>query len=173
MKILLTYSSKTGNTKKVAEGLNQIMPKDITDFMTVNKVESIDKYDCIFVGYWVDKALPNDEAKVFMESIKNKKVGVFATLGAYPDSHHGRESLENGVNILKSNHNEVISEFICQGKIDERLVEMFKSFPEGHPHYVTEEKLKRYEIAAKHPDDNDIERAKEIFEKGMKENGIK
>lgn len=168
MKILLTYSSKTGNTKKVAEGIYEIMPKESTDLMPINQVTNIDTYDTIFVGYWVDKGIPNEEAKNFMESIKNKKTGTFATLGAYPDSPHGVKSLQSGVDILETNNNEVICKFICQGKIDEKLIEFFKTLPKDHPHAISEEKLKRYEIAALHPDESDINRAQEIFEEGMR-----
>lgn len=167
MKILLTYSSKTGNTKKVAEGIYETLPKENTDFMSINEVKSIENYDAILVGYWVDKGQPNEEAKRFMKNIKNKKAGVFATLGAYPDSEHGIASLKCGVDMLKENGNEVITEFICQGKIDERLVEYFKTLPKDSPHAITEEKLKKYEIAAKHPDKEDIKKAQEIFTKGI------
>ena len=58
----------------------------------IDEVKCIEDYDAILIGYWVDKGGPNKEAKEFMKRIKNKRVGIFATLGAYPDSNHGFNS---------------------------------------------------------------------------------
>lgn len=121
MKLLITYSSKTGNTKKLAEGLYNNLPFKEMDIMPIADVRNIDEYDTVLVGYWVDRAFPNKEAKIFMEQISGKRVGIFATLGAYPDSQHAWDSLVNGENIVKEN-NTVIGKFICQGKIDPRIV---------------------------------------------------
>lgn len=140
MKLLITYSSKTGNTKKLAEGLYNNLPFKEMDIMPIADVRNIDEYDTVLVGYWVDRAFPNKEAKIFMEQISGKRVGIFATLGAYPDSQHAWDSLVNGENIVKEN-NTVIGKFICQGKIDPRIVEMFKNLPNGKEHELTPERL--------------------------------
>lgn len=155
MKILITYSSKTGNTKKLAEGLYNNLGHENMDIMPISEVNNLDNYDTVLAGYWVDKGGPNEEAKVFMENLQGKKVGLFATLGAYPDSEHAWKSLVNGESLV-SEKNTVIGKYICQGKIDKRLIESFKNLPEGHVHRVTEEKLKRYKIAENHPNEIDI-----------------
>lgn len=72
MKILLTYSSKTGNTKAVAEAVLKTLPQG-TDFFAVSEVKDVNNYDAVIVGFWIDKGLPNEEALNFMETIKNKK----------------------------------------------------------------------------------------------------
>ena len=162
MKLLITYSSKTGNTKKLAEGLYNNLPFKEMDIMPITDVRNIDEYDTVLVGYWVDRAFPNKEAKIFMEQISGKRVGIFATLGAYPDSQHAWDSLVNGENIVKEN-NTVIGKFICQGKIDLRIVEMFKNLPNGKGHELTPERLKKYSIAEKHPNEIDILAAVDLF----------
>jgi flavodoxin len=170
MKILLTYSSLTGNTKKVADGIFDILIKDQTVYRPIKEACSLnlDEFDVIFIGSWVDKGMPNQEAREFMQKIREKQVGIFMTLGAYPDSEHAKTSLQSAVDILEENNNTIICKFICQGKISEKLIEFFKTLPSDHPHAITEEKLKRYEIAAKHPDEEDIKRAQEIFLEGLK-----
>lgn len=167
MKILVTYSSRTGNTKKVAEGIFDSMPKENSTLLPMENVTAPEEYDVIFIGYWVDKGMPNAETQAFMEKVKGKNTGVFVTLGDYPHTNHAKESLQNGVRILENQRNKVLCEFICQGKIDEKLIEAFKKFPEGHFHALTEEKLKKYAIAALHPNDEDIREAQEIFKKGL------
>ena len=83
MKILLTYSSKTGNTKAVAETILKTLPQG-TDFFAVSEVKDLNNYDAVIVGFWIDKGLPNEEALNFMETIKNKKTGYFFTLELIP-----------------------------------------------------------------------------------------
>ncbi|ABV33807.1 MULTISPECIES: flavodoxin family protein [Pseudothermotoga] len=166
MKILLTYSSLTGNTKKVADGIHKVLKKYETTYLAMNEIHSkdfIDRFDIVIVGCWVDKGMPNKEALDFMKMIKNKKVGLFVTLGAYPDSQHAKGALQRCVEKIEENRNIVIAKFICQGKISEKLINFFKTLPPDHPHALTEEKLRGYEMAAKHPDEEDIRKAQEVF----------
>ena len=58
-----------------------------------------------------------------METLKNKKVGTFGTLGAYPDSEHAQKCVEKISEALKANGNTVVAEFICQGAIDPKIIE--------------------------------------------------
>ncbi|ODN31440.1 flavodoxin family protein [Fervidobacterium thailandense] len=173
MKILLTYSSLTGNTKKVADGIFEILDKSVTTYLPMSEIENpeefVKDFDLILIGCWVDKGMPNKEAAEFIQKVKNKKVGLFMTLGASPQSKHAHETLQKSVELIEKNNNTVVAKFICQGKISEKLIEFFKTLPPEHPHALTEEKLKQYEIAAKHPDQEDIKNAQELFLKVVDE----
>ncbi|MBN4069777.1 flavodoxin family protein [bacterium AH-315-E09] len=168
MKYLVIYSSETGNTKKVAEAIYEVMPEG-TDLCDVGEVNAFDKYDFIAFGCWIDRGTADKKAVVAIENIKNKKVAVFATLGAYPDSQHAVDSMERIKKLFVDNENSIVGEFICQGKVDPRLTEKFKSLPPDHPHAMNEERIKRHKIAAMHPDDEDFANAqrkfKELFKK--------
>lgn len=162
MKILVTYSSKTGNTKKLAEGIYNGLKEMEKDIMPIAEVESLDNYDVVLVGYWVDKGGPNEEAAKFLSVINGKKVGIFATLAFWPDSEHGFNSLLAGEKLV-SEKNHVIGKYICQGKLDEKMIEIFEKMPEGSPHKPTPEKRKRYKISENHPSSADIAVAAEMF----------
>ncbi len=162
MKILLTYSSKTGNTKSVAEAIAKVLPAG-TDFFEMQQVKTADTYDAVICGFWIDKGLPNKEALDFIEQIKNKKTAYFFTLGAYPDSEHARKCHKNITELFTKNGNTVEAAFGCQGRIDPNLTKMFMSFPKDHPHYMDEARRKRHEEAAKHPNDEDFKNAQEAF----------
>ncbi len=166
MNILITYSSKTGNTKKLAEGIYEGLSIENKTILPMNEVQSLEEYDIVLGGYWVDKSGPNEEAKKFLSTIKGKKVGLFATLAYWPDTEHAWQSLVNGENLVKED-NTVIAKYICQGKLDERVIAMFEKLPEDNPHSVTPEKRLRYEIAKKHPSKADIESAAELFEERL------
>lgn len=162
MKVLVTYSSKTGNTKTLAEGIYEGLPMEDKVIVPMKEVCSLDEFDIVLVGYWVDKAGPNEEAKNFLSSIKNKKVGLFATLAYWADTDHAWNSLVNGEALIKDN-NTVIAKYICQGKLSDKIIAMFEKLPSDNPHAVNEEKRKRYEIAKRHPSQVDILSAAELF----------
>ena len=162
MKVLVTYSSKTGNTKKVAEGIFEGLPVCEKTILPMSEAANLEEYDIVIAGYWVDKGGPNTEAGEYLKKISGKKVGLFATLAFWPDSEHAFKSVTAGEDLVKEN-NHVIGKFICQGKIDEKLIEVFEKMPEGNPHKPTPEKRKRYAISANHTSTADIACAAELF----------
>ncbi|OON99864.1 MAG: hypothetical protein ATN35_10495, partial [Epulopiscium sp. Nele67-Bin004] len=144
-------------------------------------------YDTILVGYWVDKGGPNKEATKFLSSLKGKRVGIFATLGAYPDSKHGMDSLLRGEDLVKED-NEVIGKFACQGAVNPKFLALFQSLTSPDEtdtsiagklkgqfanadfvknHAMTPERIKRYEIAKNHPDKMDIRYAANLFKERL------
>jgi len=54
MKLLVTYSSRTGNTKKVAEAIISIMPA-VTEIYPVEEAPPPQGYDFIVFGFWVNR----------------------------------------------------------------------------------------------------------------------
>ncbi|MDO5754985.1 MAG: flavodoxin family protein [Tissierellia bacterium] len=162
MKTLISYSSKTGNTKKVAEAIHEKLQGDLFDIVHGNDVDLKD-YDKVIFGFWVDKGGPDAKAKVFMEQIANKKVGVFFTLGAYPDSDHAKDVMEKTIDQLEKQGNTVMAHFCCMGKIDPKLTAMFEKLGDDSPHRMTDERRKRHEEAAKHPNDEDLIKAQDAF----------
>lgn len=157
MKHLIVYSSVTGNTKKVAEAIARTFD-GTADLCPVEAAPPADGYDLVAVGFWVDRGTADQKAQAYLRSIHGKKVALFATLGAYPDSEHAAKSLQNAAALLAAD-NELIGTFICQGKVTPRLLEKFKDLPAGHPHAMTPEREARHREAAKHPDETDLRNA--------------
>lgn len=164
MKILVTYSSWTGNTKKVAYAIHEEIGGDI---LPMSEVKSFEDYDFLALGFFVDKGFANDEAKEFMTKINNKKVGIFATLGAEPNSEHASNTLQEVKEFLEDNKNQVTNQFICQGAVDPKLIQKMRDMAakQGDKaiHPITLEREQRWKEAAKHPDDNDLKNAKIAF----------
>lgn len=169
MKVLVTYSSLTGNTQKLAEGIYEGIMAECKEIKPMKEVEDPNSYDVILAGYWVDKGGPNEEAKKFLENLNGKKVGLFATLGYWPDTEHGMNSLINGENIVKEK-NQIIGKYICQGKLSEKIISMFEKLPADNPHAITDEKRRRYEVAKNHPSPLDIAHAAELFKERLSVN---
>jgi flavodoxin len=161
VKALTAYSSKTGNTQKVAEAIHRVMPEGSV-LADLPSAPSPENFDFIALGFWVDKGTADARTLDYIKKISGKKIGLFMTLGAYPDSEHAKKCMA-AVKALLEPRNTVIREFICQGKIDPALAKMFEKFPAGHPHAMTPERRERHAEAAKHPDQDDLERAAACF----------
>ncbi|AHC14038.1 flavodoxin family protein [Salinispira pacifica] len=154
---LIIYSSKTGNTKTVAEAIHRGLTPH-ADIASASDEFDTEGYAWILWGFWVDKGSANAEAVEVLESIRGKKIGVFGTLGAYPDSNHA-DDVRTRIRELVERNNKFLGEFLCMGKIDPRLTEMFKNFPADHPHAMTEERMARHQEAARHPNEDDCANA--------------
>ncbi|MBN1969095.1 MAG: flavodoxin [Candidatus Delongbacteria bacterium] len=164
MKIALIYSSLTGNTEKIAKAILSVLPAN-TDCIKLCGIKKPDlkNYDLLILGTWIDKGTADPFILELAKDIKDKKIVFFFTLGAYPDSKHADDCTMNLTELFTKNGNLVLGNYHCQGAVDPKLIEKFKRLPADHPHALTDERLKRYEEAAKHPDEKDMNKAKQFI----------
>ncbi|NLK75616.1 MAG: flavodoxin [Clostridiales bacterium] len=172
MKMSIVFSSLTGNTMKVAYKILEVMPEG-TNIFNLKDLDHEIESELLVLGYWVDRAKPNKEMYQFMEKLEGKKVITFGTLGAEPASPHAFETINNTDNLLKEK-NEVLGNFLCQGRINPKITEMFmKNGGLNGVHAMTVERIKRHQAAASHPDEQDFKNAQEfvhnIIEKYLEE----
>ena len=161
MKSLVVYSSRTGNTKKVAEAVYKALP-DPKEIKKVEDAPPVDGYDFIAMGFWIDRGTADAEAGKYMAEIKGKKVGLFGTLGAYPDSDHAKDCINNAKKLMKEN--EILGIFLCQGKVDPALIKMMEKMKDDPHHAMTPERRASIEEGKKHPDETDCLNAQKAFE---------
>ncbi len=130
MKILFTYSSKTGNTKMLCDAVYEnIKDKAEIDYMPVKEAPNdLAPYDLVVVGFWIDKGTANKKARKFIDTIENKKVAFLATLGAAPDSEHGKKCFNRMPEILNKS-NEYLGVVLARGKVNEKLTKRIKLLP--------------------------------------------
>lgn len=162
MGTIILYSSLTGNTKSVAEAMASVMPEGTPCVPVKEAPANLGDYDTVFVGFWVDRGTANKEAAKLIETLTNKHVVFFATLGMYADSEHARESIEKASGLLP-NKESLVDGFVCQGKIDPKVIEMmYKMFPPGSAHGQSPERDALHKAAETHPDEQDFANAKEF-----------
>ncbi len=161
MKSLVIYSTLTGNTKMVAEAVAEVMPN--ADIFAIENAPNPADYDLVAVGYWVDRGRPDNKTCKWLESLENSKIILFGTLGAYPDSDHAKESMANGEALVKDRGNIVLGSWLCQGKVDPKLLQAMAKMPNAGGHLMTEERKARIEEAKKHPNDQDLENVKQFI----------
>ena len=125
---LIVYSSKTGNTEKVAKKFYEVAGERC-DLAAVKQVPAVDDYKVIFAGYWVDKGEPDKDMQEFLQTLDNKKVVLFQTLGAEAYSEHGISSLANAGRYLSTGC-KVVGTLSIRGAIDPKLIETMMKMPE-------------------------------------------
>lgn len=157
MKILIAYSSRTGNTKKVAEALYEGAPEG-TVLADMDACPAADDFDLIFAGYWADRGAPDAKAQRFLRTLAKKRVVLFQTSGASPMSEHAYTVFANAGTCLAEG-NRVIGVFAVQGAVDPALVEQMRKMPKGSAHNSSQMEATVKE-AASHPDEEDLLRAR-------------
>jgi flavodoxin len=158
-KALVVYSSRTGNTRMIAGAVHSVMPAG-AGLTPVEEAPDPAGHDLLALGFWVDKGKPDSAMAAYMGRVKGLNVGLFATLGAWPDSDHARESMQKAIEHIGGNN--LLGTFTCQGKVDPDLLASMAKMP-NNPHPMTEERRARLEEATKHPNEADCEAAKKVF----------
>lgn len=177
MKVLLAYSSKTKNTKKVAEAIYDEI-KNLADVTLLNikkqKTKLDEDYDLYILGAWTDKTTANKNMQHFVDTqeIKNKDVALFLTCGVPREHYHADDSIGNYVKFMEDRGNNVVKTFVCQGKIDPKVLIVFKILTWRDPnfiHKVTPDLVEMVKESKPHPDAKDLSDAKLCFKKLLTE----
>ena len=97
MDYMVLYSSKTGNTKKVATEIFSALPGMSKD------MQSIDEYrgkeaDTFFIGFWVNRGTCDISVIDAMSELHGRKIALFGTCGMSSDAQYYRD-IEKIVNI--------------------------------------------------------------------------
>ena len=80
-KYTIIYSSKTGNTEKLAETIYNTLSHDKCDYY--GSIDNIgnELSNIIYVGFWTEKGNADSLTLKFLEQLKCKKIFLFGTAG--------------------------------------------------------------------------------------------
>ena len=153
MKSLVIYSSRTGNTKAVAEHIAAAL-SDAVLCDAGHVPENLDDFDLIFVGFWAYRRGADPAATKVLESLHGKRVAVFGTAGAYPDTEVGQNYLKNAAALLPKDATYAGS-FLCQGRVAS-FHQFLETGERASGHDMSEERRMRLTEAEKHPNETDF-----------------
>ena len=160
--ILIVYDSKTGNTEKVAKALAEAAGARCI-LAKVDEAPSAEAFALIVAGFWVDRSAPNAKMKKYLSTLHNKKLVLFQTLGAEPESDHAVSALVNAGVALNSDC-KVLGALSIRGAIDPALIEMMRKMPAGGAHSASRESEARWAAASTHPDAEDLAKARSFMQ---------
>ena len=90
MKSLVLWSSRTGNTKAVAEAIFAALPGETEIMEEGREGNDLSSYDLVFVGFWGYRRGADPLAQKTLSSLFGKHVAIYATAGTWPDSEAAR-----------------------------------------------------------------------------------
>ena len=158
MKVLVTYISLSGNTKKIAEAIFEEIQteKEITP---LKEVDNLEGYDLAFIGFPVHGFGPAKEAQTFLKkNAQDKKIALFVTHAMSSEN----EMLEGVLKKCKkpASKADLVSFFNCQGELAENTAKsLIKS---NNPQMQQFGKMR--DMTVGHPNAEEIESAR-IFAK--------
>lgn len=151
-KTLVTYFSRTGNTKLVAEAIHDALAGDKA-IKPMAEAGDLTPFQLIFVGFPVQTHSVPYPVEVFLKSIPDgKKVALFSTHGSVAGSRLSREALEYASVLVA--RAQLIGTFSCRGKVSMKALEVLMQSPE-HGAWAD-----MAASAATHPDVSDLEDAR-------------
>lgn len=173
MKIPVIFSTVTGNAFKLASAVSQEIQEGLGPYniFYMNNDEVINLFDTFVLVYWCNHATADDETINFISKLKNKKVIILGTLGAAPDSDHGKKVLSN-VEALVTKENALLGNFLCRGAIDLNRTRRRMSIPEGEKGHLSAERFEKQKESLNHPNEEDFNNARAFIKEVLTKNGL-
>lgn len=163
MKTLVTYVSATGNTRKVAEAIFEVLPEE-KEIKEMAELSSLEGYDLIFAGLPVIAFGPNPTAREFLQANSaGKDMALFVTHAAPEDSEDVGPWLDACREAASGAR--IVGFFNCQGELDPKVAEMLRKSDDARMRGFGEQGPS----TAGQPDESRIQRAREFAKKVLEE----
>jgi hypothetical protein len=128
MKVLVTYLSKTGNTKKIAEAMFEEI-NDEKEIKPIDEVETFEDYDVTFLGLPIHQMGPDKKEFKLMEQhcIDGRNIVLFITHAAPEDS----PDLPPMLNKFRyaCRHANIVDMFDCRGELAKSVKRIMSLMP--------------------------------------------
>lgn len=163
MSYAIVVSSKTGNTKLLADTILEVLDANKVNYC--GKIaECAKEADTLFIGFWTDKGTCDENMKKFLNELKEKKIFLFGTAGFGESKVYFEKIIERVKGELDSS-NEVIGSYMCQGKMPIQVRERYIALQKEHPADREYELLIRnFDQALAHPNEADQEQLRRAIE---------
>ena len=159
MKYAIVYSTRTGNTKMLADAVLEALEGKDVIYAGVPDDRAYEA-DVIFLGFWTDKGKPNEESAEVLRTMKNKKVFLFGSAGFGGEESYYQKIIERAENMI-TRDNTILGYFMCQGKMPMSVKERYEKMKSGIIHIPHMERMiENFDKALTHPDKDDQEALK-------------
>ncbi|MCP3900779.1 MAG: flavodoxin family protein [Desulfobacteraceae bacterium] len=149
MKALITYSSQTGNTLKLAEKIFDTLEGE-KELCSIDKAPLTDEYDLVAIGFWLQAGKPDPKSIEYLSKCnKNSRLFLFLSHGAAKGSDHVKNAVNYAVDL--TNGAKIAGIFTCQGEVNPKVLEKIKQ-KEKPPVWISDA-----DDAVGHPNEKDFE----------------
>ena len=158
MRYSIVYSSNTGNTRQLAEAIEQQLPTGDLLYCGAPDTAAL-QADMLFVGFWTDKGSCDAKVAELLKQTGGKTVYLFGTAGFGQSQQYFdqilarvRENLPAGAVYGGG--------YMCQGRMPQAVRSRYEAMQAKEPENTRYKMLiENFDEALAHPDNNDLEAA--------------
>ena len=158
MRYSIVYSSNTGNTRQLAEAIEQQLPTGDLLYCGAPDTAAL-QADMLFVGFWTDKGSCDAKVAELLKQTGGKTVYLFGTAGFGQSQQYFdqilarvRENLPAGAVYGGG--------YMCQGRMPQAVRSRYEAMQAKEPENTRYKMLiENFDEALAHPDTNDLEAA--------------
>lgn len=160
MSYAIVFSSKTGNTRLLADTLRASLPQNECTYFGAPAPEALEA-ETLYIGFWTDKGHADDTLTAFLQTLKGKRVFLFGTAGFGGSAPYFEKILAATRKALDGS-NTVIGSFMCQGKMPVSVRQRYEAMKAKPLHIPNLDALiENFDKALSHPDVADLEQLKQ------------
>ena len=157
MSYAIVFSSKTGNTRLLADTLRASLPQNECTYFGAPAPEALEA-EILYIGFWTDKGNADADTLALLRTLKNKRLFLFGTAGFGIDTAYFDAILAR-VQAVPDGSNTVIGTYMCQGKMPPSVrarYEAMRTLPA--PPANLDAMIENFDRARSHPDADDLDR---------------
>ena len=166
MRYLVVYSSRTGNTEKIAMEIFEALPGKSKDIQRVEEYKG--EADTYFVGFWNNRGICSGDIMEFLDNLHGKQVAIFGTCGMGEDREYCSQ-VSRRVEALIPEDNRYLGSFMCSGKLSFEVLKKYRFMQKKEDSPSIRKMIQAYEEAMLHPDENDLKNARAFAEEIVSE----
>lgn len=155
MKYAIVFSSRTGNTKALADAAYEALPKEACVYFGGVSGAEVSEADLIFAGFWTDKGSCDEQMKDFLNGLAHKSVALFGTAGFGTGDYF--DKILNRVAANLPDSASLAGGFMCQGRMPQSVRQNYEKMALDKPEDEhIQGMLKNFDAASTHPDEADF-----------------
>ena len=166
MEYSIIYSSKTGNTRLLAETIRNFLTEE--NCLYYGYPDTKAKLGTrIYVGFWTDKGDCDGQTADFLTTLRNKEIFLFGTAGFGVDIGYFNRIIDR-VSEKIDKSNTLIGSFMCQGKMPLSVRERYEALSKSSAAVPNLQRMiENFDKALSHPDEKDLENLKLSIKKTL------
>ena len=160
MTYAIVYSSRTGNTERLAQAIRQALPPEECLYFGPPDPQAR-AAERIYVGFWTDKGNADESTLDFLKQLHGKNIFLFGTAGFGGSEEYFNKILKKVERSLDRS-NTVFGRYMCQGKMPLSVRQRYEGMKKQPIHLPNLDALiENFDNALSHPDAEDLERLKQ------------
>lgn len=153
----IVYSSKTGNTKMLADALHQALPADDCLYFGAPDAQAL-AAERIYIGFWTDKGSCDAETAAFLAQLTQQEIFLFGTCGFGGGVAYFEQILARVRDLLPESV-QLVGSYVCPGKMPQSVRDRYVRIAEEEPAKRShmQKMIFNFDCALSHPDANDLQ----------------